>query len=143
MNLLQNLSFVALVGGALAIPSVALGCEGTCGGKKASATATAGASATTATASNAANARTVELVLTEKGFEPAEVKVKRGEPVRLLVTRKTDSTCAKEITIEGTDLRRKLPLNQAVEVAFTPSKAGELRFGCGMNKMVGGVLRVE
>jgi hypothetical protein len=30
-----------------------------------------------------------------------------------------------------------------VEVPFTPTKSGELKHGCAMGKMVGGVLSVE
>ncbi|HEY8210929.1 MAG TPA: copper transporter, partial [Myxococcaceae bacterium] len=32
-------------------------------------------------------ARTVELKVTDKGFEPTPVKVKKGEPIRLRITR--------------------------------------------------------
>jgi len=37
-------------------------------------------------------------------------------------------------------IKTKLPLNKAVKVTFTPTKSGELKYGCGMNKMIGGVL---
>ena len=30
--------------------------------------------------------KTIELSVTEKGFEPSPIKVKKGEPLRLLVT---------------------------------------------------------
>jgi plastocyanin domain-containing protein len=36
-----------------------------------------------------------------------------------------------------------LPLNKAVAVSFTPTKSGELRYGCAMDKMVGGVFVIE
>jgi len=36
-----------------------------------------------------------------------------------------------------------LPLNKAVEVAWTPTKAGKVKFGCAMDMMVSGVLLVE
>lgn len=97
----------------------------------------------------AAAGRTVELAVTEDGFEPGLVKVKKGEPVTLMVTRKTDATCAKELVIDGADvkggkeLRQALPLNAPVRFTFTPVKEGELRYGCGMGKMMGGVLTVE
>jgi plastocyanin domain-containing protein len=37
----------------------------------------------------------------------------------------------------------KLPLNTPVEINFTPSKSGELRYGCAMGKMISGVFLVE
>ena len=84
----------------------------------------------------------IELLVTEKGFEPSTIRVKKDEPVTLVITRKTDNTCAKEIVIEEEQITRQLPLNEAVTVTFTPKKTGEIKYACGM-KMLGGVLRVE
>lgn len=81
--------------------------------------------------------------VTDKGFEPAKVAVKRGEPVNLVITRKTDRTCANEFVIDEYHVNSKLPLNQPITVTFTPTQSGEIKFGCGMNKMIGGVLSVE
>ena len=82
----------------------------------------------------------VELAVTERGFEPAEIEAGKGVPLTLVVTRKTDATCAKEIVIAGKDIRKDLPLNQTVEVTFTPQEAGEVRFVCGMDMISGKVL---
>jgi plastocyanin domain-containing protein len=87
--------------------------------------------------------KTVEMSVTDKGFEPAAVKVKKGEPVTLVITRKTDKTCATEIVIDEHKIKTKLPLNKAVKVTFTPAKTGDLKYGCAMDKMIGGVLTVE
>lgn len=87
--------------------------------------------------------KTVTMAVTEKGFEPNDLKVKKGEPVTLVITRKTDKTCATEIVIDEHGVKTSLPLNKAVTVTFTPTKSGELKYGCGMNKMIGGVLKVE
>jgi plastocyanin domain-containing protein len=91
----------------------------------------------------AATVRRVELSVTENGFEPTPVKVKQGEPLELVVTRKTDKTCATDIVVKDHDIKKALPLNEPVVVAFTPSKTGELRYGCAMDQMVAGVLLVE
>ena len=85
----------------------------------------------------------VRLQVTERGFEPGRVKVKRGEPLKLLVTRKTDATCAKELVLDEYGIDVKLPLDQEVTIAFTPKKSGELTYGCAMDKMISGVLSVE
>lgn len=84
-----------------------------------------------------------ELAITLKGFEPANIAVKAGEPVTLIITRKTNDTCANEIIIDEPKVNVKLPLNQAVTVTFTPKKTGELKYGCAMNKMIGGVISVR
>jgi plastocyanin domain-containing protein len=86
--------------------------------------------------------RIVQLSVTEKGFEPSTVTVKKGEPLRLVVTRKTGRTCATDIVIKDANLTRKLPLNQPVEIELTPSKTGQLRYACAMD-MLAGVLVVE
>ncbi len=87
--------------------------------------------------------RVITMDVTGDGFVPANVTVKAGEPVKLVVTRRTDETCATELLIEGTEINAPLPLGQAVEVAWTPEKAGKVKFGCAMDKMIGGLLLVE
>ncbi len=87
--------------------------------------------------------RSIALAVTEDGFVPGNVTVKAGEPVTLVVTRKTDETCATDFLIDGTDIKRALPLNTPVEIAWTPAKAGKVKFGCAMDMMIGGVLLVE
>jgi plastocyanin domain-containing protein len=81
--------------------------------------------------------------VTTSGFEPQNVKIKKGVKTTLVITRKTDQTCAKEIVIDEYKIHTKLPLDTPVTVSFTPTKSGELRYGCAMDKMVGGVLTVE
>jgi plastocyanin domain-containing protein len=87
--------------------------------------------------------RTVAITVTEKGYEPGRVKLKKGEPVKLVVTRKTDQTCATEVVLEQHNINTPLPLNTPVEMTFTPDKSGELRYGCAMGKMISGVFLVE
>ena len=93
-------------------------------------------------AQHAKAARTIEIVVTSDGFTPAEVKAKAGEPVRLVVTRKTDRTCAKEIVIRDLGVNQPLPLDKPVTVEITPQKAGKVRFACAMD-MIAGTLVVE
>lgn len=87
--------------------------------------------------------RKIELTVTGDGFSPTPVKVKKGEPLTLVVTRKTDRTCAKELVLPSEGINVPLPLDKPVEVRLTPQKTGELKYGCGMNQMIGGVLVVE
>ena len=100
-----------------------------------------------ATAVAAANAMAgtgkVAMAVTDKGFEPERVPAKKGQPITLAITRKTDHTCAREIMFEGQDGKTKLPLNETVEVTYTPKASGEVKFGCAMGMMVSGVLAVS
>lgn len=91
-------------------------------------------------ATHAGDAR--EIAVTSDGFVPASIPVKRGEPVKLVVTRKTERTCAKEIVIKDYGISRPLPLNEPVTIEFTPKKSGQVRYACGMD-MITGVLVVQ
>ncbi len=91
---------------------------------------------------SASKERVVQIEVTRKGFGPAEVTLKAGEPVRLVVTRRVEKTCATEIVIKDFGIDRALPLDRPVEVTFTPRKTGQARFACSMD-MIHGVLVVE
>jgi plastocyanin domain-containing protein len=84
----------------------------------------------------------IEMAVTADGFVPAAAKVKVGEPVTLVVTRKVERTCATDIVIKDYGINRPLPQNQAVEVTFTPTKAGAIRYACAMD-MIAGQLTAE
>lgn len=82
----------------------------------------------------------IAIAVTENGFEPAVVNVSKGEPVTLVVTRKTEKTCATEFVMSEHNIKKDLPLNQPVEITFTPTQAGEIRYACGMDMLSGKVI---
>lgn len=84
----------------------------------------------------------VELSVTSEGFVPSQVTVKAGKPVKLVVTRRTDRTCATEIVMKDFGVKQELPLEKPVAVTVTPKKAGDYRYACGMD-MIAGVLKAE
>jgi plastocyanin len=117
----------------------AASCEGKCDGGMDCAKMHEGA---TAAPVDMKGAKVVALSVTEKGFEPASVKVSKGVPLKLVITRKTDHTCAKQIVVKDYGINVELPLNKAVEVALTPKAAGTIGYACSMG-MVSGNLIVE
>ena len=84
-----------------------------------------------------------KLLVTEKGFEPSTLKVKAGVPVTLKITRKTNATCAREITIPSQKMKVDLPLDKEVTVKVASLSKGEVKFGCAMDLMIGGVMFAE
>ena len=103
----------------------------------------AGTAITTACAApSKSKEQRVRITVTPNGFEPAQVKLHAGRPVRLVVTRTTDRTCTTEIVLKDLGIQKALPLNKPVEVVFTPRKPGSLRYACGMD-MVAGKLVVQ
>jgi len=87
-------------------------------------------------------AQVIEIAVTGDGFVPDAIKVQKGQKVRLVVTRKTERTCATEIVIRDQGINQKLPLNKPVTVEFTPTRSGQIRYACGMD-MISGVITVE
>jgi len=96
-------------------------------------------------ASKAAPAgRRVEIKVTEDGFVPREIKVKKGEPTTLTFTRVTESTCITAIDIPDEKVQElALPLNKAVSVTVTPKKRGVEKFHCSAMAMGDGRIVVE
>ena len=89
---------------------------------------------------NASQPARFELAVTNNGFEPASITVPAGKPVTLVVTRKTDQTCAKEIVFPEQNIRKPLPLNQAVEIALPASPKRVIAYKCGMDMLSGKVV---
>jgi cobalt-zinc-cadmium efflux system membrane fusion protein len=89
-----------------------------------------------------ANAGTQEakVLVTEKGYEPAKLTVRAGEPARITFVRTTDNTCGTEVVFPSLNIRRPLPLNEPVVIEFTPRESGEIGFVCGMNMLRGSVV---
>jgi plastocyanin domain-containing protein len=88
------------------------------------------------------NTREIELRVTENGFEPARVSLVRDETVTLVVTRKTERTCARTLVLDAYDILQPLPFEKPVRITFTPRESGPLRYGCAMGKMISGILAV-
>lgn len=80
--------------------------------------------------------------LTDKGYQPSSLKLRRGVPARVTFIRQIEETCGKAIAIPEYNIRHDLPLNERVLVEFTPTKAGEFKFSCGMG-MLRGTLIVQ
>jgi len=86
--------------------------------------------------------QSVRITISERGYEPASFRLRKGVQARLSFLRTTDATCGKEIVLPDFNLRRALPLNQEVVLTFIPTKGGTFSFVCGMN-MLRGQLMVQ
>jgi hypothetical protein len=85
----------------------------------------------------------VDVLVTDEGFVPGRIPAKAGQEITLVITRKVERTCATEIIFQGQEAKTDLPFNKAVEVKYTPKVTGEIKFGCAMGMMIGGVLAVS
>ena len=96
-----------------------------------------GSSGSSATAKTATE---VHVDVTENGFEPAEVTVPAGQAVTLVMTRKTDQTCATNVEFEALKKTYDLPLGKPVKISLPPSQKGTLSYQCGMHMLGGKVV---
>ena len=81
-------------------------------------------------------------VTVDGGYEPSQITVQAGQPVRLNFDRKDASSCLEEVRFPDFRIARELPLNQTTAIEFTPDKPGRYEFTCGMN-MFRGVVEVQ
>ena len=80
------------------------------------------------------------VMVNEAAFDPQRLTLRVGVPARVTFTRTSDKTCATAVVFASLHIRRELPLNTPVTIAFTPDKAGEIAFACGMNMLRGTVV---
>ncbi|MFB2920678.1 cupredoxin domain-containing protein [Aerosakkonema funiforme] len=81
-------------------------------------------------------------VTVDGGYEPSQIVVQAGQPVRLNFDRKDPSSCLEEVRFPDFRIAQELPLNQVTPIEFTPDKPGRYEFTCGMN-MFRGVVDVQ
>lgn len=98
-------------------------------------TASSGAAASGAASSAAATAQAT--IIVQGGYSPSVVRVKAGEPVRLIFDRQETSGCSEEVVFADFGIRRFLPAHQQTVIEVTPPKAGVYAFTCGMGMLRG------
>lgn len=81
-------------------------------------------------------------IVVQGGYEPSEVRVKKGVPLRLVFDRRETSGCSEEVVLPDFGIKKFLPAFQKTTVELTPEKAGSYEFTCGMS-MLRGKLTVE
>ncbi len=81
-------------------------------------------------------------IAVQGGYEPSEVRVRKGAPVRLVFDRRETSGCSEEVVLPDFGIRKFLPAFQKTAVELTPAEAGTYEFTCGMS-MLRGRLVVE
>ncbi|UCB42574.1 MAG: HAD-IC family P-type ATPase, partial [Dehalococcoidales bacterium] len=84
-----------------------------------------------------------EIVVTVKGgYSPDVIRVKKGIPLRLIFDRQEAGECSSRVVFPDFQASKTLPAFARTTLEFTPDKAGEFGFACGMN-MLHGTLIVE
>ena len=71
------------------------------------------------------------------GYSPDVVVVRKDQPVRLDFYRDEKNSCTDRIVFGDFGISRDLPAYKTTRIEFTPNKAGDFEFTCGMNMMRG------
>jgi plastocyanin domain-containing protein len=87
--------------------------------------------------------QTARVILTDQGYKPDSIRLRPGIPARITFVRQVEGTCGTEIVFPAQGIKRALPLNKPVVVAFTPNKSGEFSFTCGMGMLRGKIVVQE
>ncbi|PSR14429.1 hypothetical protein C8255_24155 [filamentous cyanobacterium CCP3] len=78
-------------------------------------------------------------VTVDGGYDPSEIVVRLGQPVRLNFYRKDPSSCLEAVRFPEFRIAKDLPVNQTTAIEFTPTQPGRYEFTCGMNMFRGTV----
>lgn len=81
-------------------------------------------------------------VVVKGGYDPDVIVVQKGRPVRLSFYRDETDSCSERVVFGDLGIAQGLPAFKTTLVEFTPEKAGEFTFTCGMH-MLRGKLVVE
>ena len=76
---------------------------------------------------SARDADTVDIVASEKGFEPRVINLHKGEPVRFRLTTADREHC---FAIDALRVEKRIVPGKATVVDLTPEKAGTFPFTC-------------
>ena len=97
--------------------------------------------ATVGAAGSAGTVGVPELTITvDGGYSPNTVRVKAGEPVRLVFDRRDTSSCSEEVVFPDFGVRKYLPTGQQTVIEVTPPAAGRYEFMCGMSMLRGSLI---
>ena len=82
-----------------------------------------------------------EVEITVKGgYSPNLIRVQAGVPLRLVFDRQENSDCSSRVVFPDFGVSKSLAAFGRTTVEFTPTRAGEFGFACGMNMLHGTLL---
>ena len=84
--------------------------------------------------------RSIAVEVGAHGYTPSEVTAAAGEEVRLVFTRTSDEGCGQQLVFTDQNIRRDLPLDEAVPVDITMPATGTVAFTCGMGMYRGAIV---
>jgi len=75
-------------------------------------------------------------------YDPQQVTVKKGQPVKIHFTAEPNVGCGRQLVIYGLNLNAVSKNGEEQVIEFTPQKEGTFEYNCGMRMMQPGKLVV-
>ena len=88
------------------------------------------------------NAQVVEMTQNSNGYSPNVFTVKKGVPVKWIITSKSVLSCASYIVMPKYGISQGLKAGENI-ITFTPTETGEIPFSCSMGMYTGKFIVVE
>ena len=80
-------------------------------------------------------------ILVEEGvYQPANISIAAGKPVKLTFIRKDASPCAATVLFPELEINGELPLNKPFEISLPAMKKGQYAFHCQMKMYSGSII---
>jgi len=83
-----------------------------------------------------------KMVQNASGYSPNTLTVKKGIPVKWVITSKDVNTCASSLVSSSLKIRKGLSLGENI-IEFTPTETGVLKFSCSMGMYRGSFNVIE
>ena len=96
--------------------------------------------ATASSARKIAGGPQEQIITVDGGYSPSIVRVKAGQPVRLVFDRRDTGGCSEEVVFPDFGVRQFLPTGKKTVVELTPERAGRYDFTCGMSMLRGAII---
>ncbi|TDK63251.1 hypothetical protein E2K98_07330 [Bacillus salipaludis] len=82
----------------------------------------------------------IQMKVTEQGYSPNVITVKKGVPVELIVDNPLENSCLSTFTMPEFNINNVNLKVGTTNLSFTPNKTGEYTFSCGMGMFKGTVI---
>jgi plastocyanin domain-containing protein len=79
-------------------------------------------------------------VVIDGSYMPSVVKLAKGKPVEITFKRLDDSGYTETLVVKSLNFRKTLKKGESTVVRFTPKKAGDVEFTCGMSMLKGKIV---
>jgi hypothetical protein len=82
----------------------------------------------------------IRITVSDAGYTPARIEVRKGQAVKLAFVRLNTSTCGGTVVFSSLKLQQTLPVGETVIIEIAPQATGELSFTCGMGMFKGAIV---